>query len=49
MEKIVSIATALLGIAMVAVIVQSPNSSKVITATGNTFTQSVRAVMNING
>lgn len=49
MEKIVSIAIALLGVATIAVIVQSANSSKVITATGNAFVQSVRAVMNING
>ena len=45
MEAIVSIAVAMLGIAMVAVVVQSSNSSSVITATGNTFVNSVRAVM----
>ena len=45
MEAIVSIAVAMLGIAMVAVVVQSANSSSVITATGNTFVNSVRAVM----
>lgn len=44
-EGIFSLATALLGIAMVAVIVQSPNTSKVITAGGTTFVNAVRAAM----
>lgn len=44
-EALVSIATAMLGIAMVAVIVQSGNTSNVITASGNAFANSVRAVM----
>ena len=44
-EGIVSIALALLGIAMVAVIVQSPHTSQVITAGGQTFIGSVRAAM----
>jgi hypothetical protein len=45
LEVIASIALAMLGIAMVAVVVQSPNSSKVITSTGNIFVSGVRAVM----
>lgn len=45
MEKIVSVVMTMLGIATIAVIVQSENSSKVITATGNTFVNGVRAVM----
>ena len=44
-EGIFSLATALLGIAMVAVIIQSPNTSKVITASGQTFVGAVRAAM----
>jgi len=44
-EGLVSIATAILGIAMVAVIVQSANTSKVITASGQTFVSAVRAAM----
>lgn len=44
-EGIVSIALAMLGIAMVAVVVQSPNTSKVISSAGGTFIGSVRAVM----
>jgi hypothetical protein len=35
----------MLGIAMVAVIVQSTNTAKVITAGGTAFAQSARAVM----
>lgn len=45
MEKIVTIAVALIGVAMVAVLVQSPNTSQVITATGSAFQSSVRAAM----
>lgn len=45
MERIVSIVTALIGVAMVAVIVQSPNTSRVITAGGSAFSSSARAVM----
>jgi hypothetical protein len=44
-EGLFSLLTAMLGIAMVAVIVQSPNTSRVITAGGSAFTGSVRAVM----
>lgn len=44
-EGIASIFAAMLGIAMVAVIVQSPNTSKVITATGTSFASAARAVM----
>ena len=44
-EKLVSILTAMLGIAMVSVIVQSKNTSSVLTAGGNAFSSSVRAVM----
>ena len=45
MERIASIITALVGVAMVAVVVQSPNTSKVITAGGSAFSSSARAVM----
>ena len=45
MEKVASIVAALIGVAMVAVIVQSANTSKVISASGNAFTSSVKAVM----
>ena len=45
MEKIASIAAALIGVAMVAVIVQSANSAAVIKATGGAFANSVKAVM----
>jgi hypothetical protein len=45
MEKIVTIFTAIIGIAMVAVIVQSTNTSAVITASGNAFSSSVSAAM----
>lgn len=44
-EKLFSIASAMLGVAMVAVIVQSPNTSKVISAAGTTWVNSVRAIM----
>jgi hypothetical protein len=44
-EGIFSLLTAMLGIAMVAVIVQSPNTSRVISAGGTAFSGSVRAVM----
>lgn len=44
-EGVFSLLTAMLGIAMVAVIVQSPNTSKVLTAGGSAFSGSVRAVM----
>lgn len=44
-EGLVSVVMAMLGIAMVAVIIQSANTSKVITAGGQTFIGSVRAVM----
>lgn len=45
MERIASIVSALIGVAMVAVIVQSPHTSRVITSGGNAFSSSVRAVM----
>lgn len=48
MERIASIFTAMLGIALVAVVVQSPNTSRVISATGTAFSQSARAVMGNN-
>lgn len=44
-EKVVSLLAAMLSIATIAVLVQSSNTSKVITASGAAFTQSVRAVM----
>lgn len=44
-ERLVSIVAALIGVAMVAVIVQSSNTSSVISASGNAFTGAVRAVM----
>ena len=44
-EKLVSIITAMLGVAAISVIVQSKNTSSVLTAGGNAFTNSVRAVM----
>lgn len=44
-EKIVSLLAAMLGIATIAVLVQSANTSKVITASGEAWTSSVRAVM----
>lgn len=44
-EGLISLGVALLGIAMVAVIVQSANTSKVITAGGNAFVGAVRAAM----
>ena len=44
-EKIFSLLGAMLGIAMVAVVVQSANTSKVLTAGGQAFSSSVRAVM----
>jgi len=47
-EQIASVVAAILGIALVAVIVQSPNTSQVITASGNTFVNAVRAATNIN-
>lgn len=45
LEVVASVLLAMLGIAMVAVVVQSPNSSKVITSTGSIFVNGVRAVM----
>ena len=45
MEKVVSIAVAIVGVAMVAVLVQSANTSSVIQATGSAFSSSVRAAM----
>jgi hypothetical protein len=45
MEKIVSVATALVAVAMVTVLVTNANTSSVITATGNAFASSVRAAM----
>lgn len=45
MERIATIATALVAVAMVAVLVQSANTQAVITATGNAFSSSVRAAM----
>lgn len=44
-EGIISLLTAMLGIAMVAVIVQSPNTAKVLTAGGGAFASAARAVM----
>jgi hypothetical protein len=44
-EKLASIVVTMLGIAMVAVVLQSPNTSKVINAGGTAFIGSVRAVM----
>jgi len=44
-ERIASIMAALVGVATIAVIVQSPNTSRVITASGSAFSSSVRAVM----
>lgn len=44
-EGIISLLAAMLGIATIAVIVQSPNTSKVITAGGSAFATAVRAVM----
>lgn len=44
-EALFSLLGAMIGIAMVAVIVQSANTSKVISAGGTAFAQSVRAVM----
>jgi hypothetical protein len=44
-EKLFSLATAMLSIALVAVLVQSPNTAKVLTAGGNAWVGSVRAVM----
>jgi hypothetical protein len=44
-ESLVSIVTALVGVALVAVIVQSRNTASVINASGNAFANSVRAVM----
>lgn len=43
MEKIASIAAALIGVAMVAVLVQSPNTSKVVMSTGVAFGSAVKA------
>lgn len=45
MEKIVTVATAIVAVAMVAVLVQNANTASVITATGNAFASSVRAAM----
>lgn len=45
MERIATIATAIVAVAMVAVLVQSQNTSSVITATGSAFSSSVRAAM----
>ncbi len=44
-ESLVSIVTALVGVALIAVIVQSKNTAAVITASGNAFANSARAVM----
>ena len=44
-ESLVSIVTALIGVALVAVIVQSKNTSQVISASGNAFANAVRAAM----
>lgn len=44
-EAVVSIVLAMLGIAMVAVVVQSPNSANVIKTGGSIFVNGVRAVM----
>ena len=44
-EKLFSLLGAMLGIAMVAVVVQSANTAKVISAGGTAFSTSVRAVM----
>jgi hypothetical protein len=44
-ERLFSLLTAMLGIAMVSVLVQSPNTAKVLTAGGNAWVGGVRAVM----
>ena len=44
-EKLFSMLGAMLGIAMVAVVVQSKNTSSVLKAGGDAFAGSVRAVM----
>jgi len=44
-EQLVSILTALIGVAVIAVVVQSRNTASVITAGGNAFANSARAVM----
>lgn len=45
MEKIVTVATAIVAVAMVTVLVTNANTATVITATGNAFSSSVRAAM----
>lgn len=44
-EKLFSVMGAIIGLAIVAVIVQSANTSKVLVAGGSAFTNSVRAAM----
>lgn len=45
MEQVTSIALAIISVALVAVIVQSPNTSRVIQATGTAFTSAVKGAM----
>lgn len=49
MERVVSIAVAIIGVATVAVLVQSPNTAAVIRATGESFTAALRAAMGTVG
>jgi len=42
MERIVSVFTAIIGLAGVAVVIQSPNTSKIIKETGAAFTSAIK-------
>lgn len=43
MEKVASIAAAIVGVALISVLVSSPNTAKVFTAAGSAFANSIRA------
>ena len=44
-DNITSVALAIVGVALVTTVVMRPNSAKIITASGNAFSKSIRAAM----
>lgn len=47
MERVFALATAIVTVALVAVLVQSPNTASVIREAGNVFTGSIREAQSI--
>ena len=45
MDKVYNVATAIVGVALIATLVTNSNTAPVITAVGNAFASSIRAAM----